>query len=207
MGDETTVRDVREEYAHFERQRLEPRSVSWYVGGIVRKYREEHNLSQADVAEDMRRAGVDWFPETVAKVEAGKREISIGELVALGLMLELRPGDLLDVLEGWRVRLGKNDQWVPGRVVQSWADGDRWPMYRYGETYRQHEPEGIAPLAMYGSHVEDARIRQDDPNWRKVSAALHRWAADEAEAGREVDRKRWAGKEAQLWQAMREGRL
>ena len=50
----------------------------------VREERERKGLSQADVADRMRERGWSWHPQTVQKIEAGHRKVSVGEGEALG---------------------------------------------------------------------------------------------------------------------------
>ena len=181
-----------------------PISAAQLVGMTLRHRREELHLSQVDVADLARTAGLNWSQETVARVETGRRDVSAGELVALGLALRMRPGDLLDG-GAERVRLGKSESWVPGRVVQLWADGDRAPDYGYATYVDWYRDDGIAELD--SSTIARAELTRDEPAEARleVAAALHQWAADEASAGREVDQRRWKGKEAQLWQEHRKG--
>jgi transcriptional regulator with XRE-family HTH domain len=172
------------------------------IGRRLRRLRDDRRLSQIDVADLARTAGLTWTQETVARVETGRRDVSAGELVALGLALAVPPGDLLDP-GGVRVRLGRSAAWLPGALVRRWADGDRHPAEGYVAA------DGAAPLHAAQAD-EDARRREvgwwaDQTAEAEVHLALIRWAQAEEAAGRAVDQRRWKGKEAQLRQAHRKG--
>ena len=66
---------------------------------MVRQAREDRRLSQADVAEALKTRGIDnMYPTTVAKIEAGGREVKLDEAAALADLF----GMALDAM------LGKN---------------------------------------------------------------------------------------------------
>lgn len=49
----------------------------------IRETRERKGMSQADLADQMRERGWRWHPQTVQKVEAGHRNVRVGEAEAL----------------------------------------------------------------------------------------------------------------------------
>jgi transcriptional regulator with XRE-family HTH domain len=62
----------------------------------VRAYRLLRRLEQTDVAEGMNKLGHRWKAATVSEVERGQRNVTVDELLALGLVLEAAPFALLD---------------------------------------------------------------------------------------------------------------
>lgn len=64
--------------------------------------RKERRLSGAAVARRMTELGIPWDRNTVAKLETGRRSLSIDELLALATALCVSPADLLPQL-GQRV--------------------------------------------------------------------------------------------------------
>jgi transcriptional regulator with XRE-family HTH domain len=62
----------------------------------VRAYRLLRRLEQADVAEGMNKLRHHWKAATVSEVERGQRNVTVDELLALGLVLETAPFALLD---------------------------------------------------------------------------------------------------------------
>jgi hypothetical protein len=62
----------------------------------VRGHRLLQRLEQADVAGGMNKLGHPWKAATVSEVERGQRNVTVDELVALGLVLETPPFALLD---------------------------------------------------------------------------------------------------------------
>jgi transcriptional regulator with XRE-family HTH domain len=74
--------DVDEEYVEAER----------LAAKLLRKTRNDRGLTQLDIADDMSRRGFRWTQPTVAKVENGKRHLSLAEARALMDILELNQG-------------------------------------------------------------------------------------------------------------------
>ena len=71
--------DVDEEYVEAER----------LAAALLRKARQERGLTQVDVADDMAERGFRWSQPTVARVENGRRHLSLSEARALMDILEL----------------------------------------------------------------------------------------------------------------------
>lgn len=63
------------------------KSPSAYIGSRMRALREEHDKRQDEVASAARRWGLRWTQATVAAVETGRRDLSLGELLLLPLVL------------------------------------------------------------------------------------------------------------------------
>lgn len=57
--------------------------ISALVGGSLRSWRKEEGLTQDEVARAARQIGVDWTRATVAAIETGRRDVSLGEFLAL----------------------------------------------------------------------------------------------------------------------------
>ena len=71
--------DMDEEYLEAERRAAE----------LLRQARKERGLTQIDVADDMAQRGFHWSQPTVARVEKGRRHLSLAEARALMDILEL----------------------------------------------------------------------------------------------------------------------
>ena len=71
--------DVDEEYVEAER----------LAAALLRKARQDRGLTQVDVADDMAERGFRWSQPTVARVENGRRHLSLPEARALMDILEL----------------------------------------------------------------------------------------------------------------------
>lgn len=74
-------------------------------GDHLRRMRAEAGLTQQQLSDKMAEAGIPMWQSTVAKIEAGQRQVSIGEAVrfaaALGIGLsELIDGQMGDLLSG-----------------------------------------------------------------------------------------------------------
>jgi hypothetical protein len=165
----------------------------------------------------LRATGLTWSAGTVAKVETGRRGVSAGELVALGIALGRSPVELLE-LDG-PVRLGASPAWVPSEAVTTWAGGadpDEGQRGRWAEA----ESAGAAPvhrltddarrLAAYLGHrrrssaaVVSRRDLVQDTCW--VADALRAWAEAEQAAGRTVTPHARRAKEHRLWRELASG--
>ena len=66
------------------------------VGDRLRSHREVHRLRQDEVAQRARRWGLPLTRATVARIEAGKRELRVPELVLLTAALGISPTELID---------------------------------------------------------------------------------------------------------------
>jgi transcriptional regulator with XRE-family HTH domain len=73
---------VDEKYAEVEQAAAE----------ILRRGRRDRGLTQLDVADEMRRQGFQWTQPTVARVENGRRHLSLAEARALMDILALNEG-------------------------------------------------------------------------------------------------------------------
>lgn len=62
----------------------------------VRAYRLLQRLEQTDIAAGMNKLGHRWKAATVSEVERGQRNVTVDELLGLGLVLETAPFALLD---------------------------------------------------------------------------------------------------------------
>jgi transcriptional regulator with XRE-family HTH domain len=75
------------------------RTLAQVIGANVKKLREETGLRQADFAELLKMAGLvdGWTRDTMASVEAGRRALSVDELIVLG---HISPGGLVQLFAG-----------------------------------------------------------------------------------------------------------
>lgn len=64
-------------------------AVSSYVGEQVRIQRERRGLSQEQLADWMRMMRLRWTRHTVGDAESGARKITVDELVAIGIILDV----------------------------------------------------------------------------------------------------------------------
>jgi transcriptional regulator with XRE-family HTH domain len=78
----TEMAGVDEEYVEAERRAAE----------LLRTARRERGLTQLDVADEMAQRGFRWTQPTVARVENGRRHLSLAESHALMDLLELDEG-------------------------------------------------------------------------------------------------------------------
>jgi transcriptional regulator with XRE-family HTH domain len=85
----------------------------------VRALRTARDLTQAGLARKMTDLGFSWHPTTVARVEAGERDISLDEAVALADLLGI---PLVDLLRGERTALLEQIATVQKRLAQAAAD-------------------------------------------------------------------------------------
>lgn len=83
-------------------------TVAELIGGNISTLRQAIGLTQAELAGAMQAIGFDtWFRQTVAETEAGRRNITIEELVAIAAFLEMplralliSPGGLIEIPDG-----------------------------------------------------------------------------------------------------------
>jgi len=73
---------VDEEYAEVER----------VAAKLLRTARQERGLTQLDVADEMTQKGFRWSQPTVARIENGRRQLSLAEARALMDILALNEG-------------------------------------------------------------------------------------------------------------------
>jgi transcriptional regulator with XRE-family HTH domain len=110
---------------------VEPTPLMAERVAAIRRYRD---MTQEELAEAMRSAGIPWQRITLAKFESGKRSyLTVDELLALCMVLEISPVDLIVPREL------KPDQ--PYHVspeataratdVREWARGEGTLFYRY----------------------------------------------------------------------------
>lgn len=71
-------------------------TITATVGANVKRLRLARGLRQADLAAHMGVHGIEWTQATVAKVEAGKKAVTLEEFVVLGPALVAPVLDLLD---------------------------------------------------------------------------------------------------------------
>lgn len=71
-------------------------ALSVALGKWLLDYRASEDLAQVDIATLMVERGIPWDQATVSKVENGKRNISMDEFIALGIVGRLSLLKLLD---------------------------------------------------------------------------------------------------------------
>src|SRR5664280_464440 len=70
-------------------------AVGWAVAHNVKALREARGLTQTDVSDRMRAIGRPLLPTGVLKVEQGARRVDVDDLVALALVFDVPPDELL----------------------------------------------------------------------------------------------------------------
>jgi transcriptional regulator with XRE-family HTH domain len=121
------------------------RTPTQTVAAAVREIRETRLMSQSDLAKRMVQRGHRWTDSSVSRVEGGKRDITVDELVALGLALGIGPQGLLApqtpgvavgggvVIENWVFT-----EWLQGRL-SLFQDAD-------GKSFLTKLDESLKPL-------------------------------------------------------------
>lgn len=72
------------------------RFLSEVVASNIRAYRRRRDLTQDQLAERMEALGHGWARATVSEVERNGRSVSVDELAALAMVLEVLLGELVD---------------------------------------------------------------------------------------------------------------
>lgn len=104
-------------------------SPTLWVASRLRHVREARGLTAQQVADRLNEHGIGWQRSTVAKLESGKREnLSVAELLALAVVLDVAPVHLLVPLEDevpYQVTPGKDHSPVtaPSETVRQWVRG------------------------------------------------------------------------------------
>lgn len=109
----------------------------------IREERERQGLSQADVAERMRKRGWSWHPQTVQKIESGNRKVTVGEGKALAEVV----GSTVDRLTwpGREASAAALLEQVTGRAesaweqIASWTATLLWAQFQLGTTVAEAE--------------------------------------------------------------------
>ena len=186
------------------------------IGRTIAHRRETIGLTQDGLARLLRATGVQWTGVTVAKVEAGTRDIRAGELVALGMALGLSPPELLESREP--TRLARSAAWVPGDAITSWARGEEPSVHQRAQWARDADSDA-APvrllddrarqLAAYLSH-QSARqpptkvsMREVREQMAAVTHEVEEWVGDRARQGRPPSAAARRAKERRAWAARR----
>lgn len=174
------------------------------------------DMTQDGLARLIRATGIHWTAVTVAKVEAGEREVKAGELIGLGLALDMSPSELVQT--SGRVRLSRADDWIPGDAVSTWADG-RQPTDHQRAQWARQEGSGAAPLrfldgrarrlAAYLSHLPEQRrpdrlsMKDVDAEMRTVATQVDEWATARLESGQVISEAARRAKTRHIWAAVR----
>ncbi len=92
--------------------------ITAHVGLRVREVRTRRKLTQQQLAEEMTTYGERWSQSICAQAEAGKRPISVAELLALGMALDVAPHLLLYPLPEADVQVGETS--VSSLMLTRW---------------------------------------------------------------------------------------
>ena len=100
------------------------------VAGRVREVRDRRRMSAARLADEMTRVGIRWDRNTVAKLETGRRaNVSVAELLALAVVLDVAPVHLLVPPDAWDDEGGEQLYQItptraePASTVRAWVRG------------------------------------------------------------------------------------
>jgi transcriptional regulator with XRE-family HTH domain len=118
---------------------MEPMEIHGLIGAGIRAARERRGWRQEDAAQAFRRYGLTtWRRTTVADVEAGRRQPSIGDLVLVALALGVTVADLIpDSSE--RVEIG-TDATITPRMVRLLLSDDQEGIDNLPVDEREHAP-------------------------------------------------------------------
>lgn len=173
-------------------------------------------MTQDGLARLLRATGLSWTAVTVAKVETGQREIKAGELVALGLALDLSPEQMLSA-EG-PTSLARGDKWVPGDAITTWARGEN-PTVHQRAQWARNETTDAAPLRMLddraremasflshlppGARPQRVSLVEVQHQRAEVCDQVEQWVRAREDAGSPVSPAARRAKERHVWAAVR----
>ena len=89
----------------------------------VLRLRSRHLLTQDELAARMQTLGYSWVRSTIAKIELGRRQVTVDELCALATALEVPPIALLIPASGW-MRTTPNSPTMDSATAWMWAGGN-----------------------------------------------------------------------------------
>ncbi|RST13462.1 helix-turn-helix transcriptional regulator [Streptomyces sp. WAC05950] len=108
----------------------------------TKRLRRRKDWTAAELGARMTDLGVAWDRSIVANLENGRRKsVTVGELLALSLALDVAPIHLLIPLEGGRYRPAPQVEYDAGSV-RAWIRGERPLPGTDARTYRTEVPEG-----------------------------------------------------------------
>jgi len=109
----------------------------------IRELRKRHGWSQQDLADELNRIGAQTDRAAVAKVELGKRGLSLDEMLRFALVLDVAPVHLIvPVDDEERLMLGSNFIDCTPAELRAWIRGQR-PFHpvQNARTYFSEVPE------------------------------------------------------------------
>lgn len=145
------------------------KSLSELIGGQLRALRDRHGLRQDDLAARARQLGLRWDRSTVAGIENGRREVSLGEFVLLPYILSRAVGvpvelpQLLTTEQAW-VRVG------PDAVVSTEAVGAALHGAADAVKPKELDVPWVRALQGQASGSADARLAPLSALWPGVTA-------------------------------------
>lgn len=146
-----TVRMIEEESARPDQaRRIEDPATpaSANLASQVRLLRAKLDWSQADLAARLEAHGIQWDTSIVSKVEKGKRQVAVDEVVALAYVLGVSPLSLL-IPVGWQGFKVTPNTTIHTSGAWDWAAGSRRPL-AWGpmglRKDRTPDPEGLVSL-------------------------------------------------------------
>lgn len=100
-----------------------PRQLSAVVGEGLRKFRESRGLRQEDIANAARDYGFTWGRSSVAALEAGNRELSIGELLLIPAIVRKLGGWDEPIISARAQVMISDSTWILAHQIpgQAWA--------------------------------------------------------------------------------------
>jgi transcriptional regulator with XRE-family HTH domain len=147
------------------RKRQSPRDPEEVLRERLKRYRDHRGWSQQELARRVTEAGVTMHQTTVAKIEGQgeqkPRKVTVGELLALAVALDVPPAVLLLPLEEQVDVAVTPSTHAPVWGLYDWIAGDS-PLE---STDRPAWRRGVEPLAAY-RRVKDAEAKAADAKVR-----------------------------------------
>ncbi|MEU6344450.1 hypothetical protein ABZ883_26280 [Streptomyces sp. NPDC046977] len=173
-----------------------PRPLVAIIGERMKQFREDRGLRQSDIAAAAAECGLSWGRSSVAALEAGTRNLSIGELFMLPWVVFTAGGWDKPILPPEEhVTLSGSITSTPSGMATSLAmllepiggKGSTAPLRvqrMLGEQYSHAESAPIQPPAV-DDGLSSARLAAEDAAWRHICALTYPFI-DYDEAGRQT---------------------
>jgi hypothetical protein len=125
-------------------------------------FRSKREWSQLEVAERMTAYGLPWVRTTVAKVEAGTRDVSVNELVGLAFVLGIPPITLMVPPSAPTMRVTPNTT-TGTTTAWWWMVGEAWQGGTFPGEVIKYGSDGTTPLErFYREAAPDFLVTADD---------------------------------------------
>jgi transcriptional regulator with XRE-family HTH domain len=167
----------------------------------VRELRRRRGWSAAQLAEQLRAAGLDWDRNIVANLETGRRaSVSVGELLALAYVLNVAPVHLLVPLDNKTPYQVTPILAEPAWAIRRWVGGRRPLTGTDRRLYFFEVPEADWPVGYRSMAVdvdeeepEEEAVRRAHDQVRHQDDVVRRIVAEELERQRAAEQERSDG--------------